>query len=65
MGSKGSGRDYREPGKYIEPARPAPEAALNHFRLCGKDRKWHPADARIAGDVVEVTAGKVPSPIAG
>ena len=63
VGSKGSGRDYREPGKYVEPARPAPEAALNHFRLCGKDRKWHPADARIAGDVVEVTSGKVPSPI--
>ena len=35
VGSKGSGRDYREPGKYIEPARPAPEAVRNHFRLCG------------------------------
>ena len=51
VGSKGSGRDYREPGKYIEPARPAPEAALNHFRLCGKDRKWHPAEARIVGEI--------------
>jgi len=63
VGSKGSGRDYREPGKYIEPARPTPEAALNHFRLCGGDRKWHPAEARIVGDVVEVTSGKVSAPI--
>ena len=36
---------------------------LNHFRLCGDDKKWHAADAVIAGDTVVVTSPKVPKPI--
>ncbi len=63
VGSKGMAKDRREPGKFVEPARPTPDAGLNHFRLCGKDRQWHPAEARIVGDVVEVTSQKVPLPI--
>ena len=51
-----------EPGKFVEPAKPTPDAGLNHFRLCGKDRKWHAAQARIEGDTVKVTSGKVPAP---
>ncbi len=62
VGSKGMAKDRREPGKFVEPAIPTPDARLNHFRLCGKDRKWHPAEARIVGDVVEVTSEKVPLP---
>lgn len=62
-GSKGMEKDYREPGKFVEPAKPTPGEALNHFRLCGKDRKWHAAKAVIEGDTVVVTSEKVPEPI--
>ncbi len=63
VGSKGSARDYREPGKYVEPARPTPGQPLNHFRLCGADKKWHAADAKIVGDTVIVTSKNVPKPV--
>ena len=63
VGSKGMAKDRREPGKFVEPAKPTPGAKLNHFRLCGKDRKWHAAEAVIAGDTVVVTSEKVPAPI--
>lgn len=62
VGSKGSARDYREPGKYVEPAKATPGEKLNHFRLCGADRKWHAAEAQIAGDTVVVTCAAVPEP---
>ena len=63
VGSKGMARDRREPGKFVEPAKPTPGAKLNHFRLCGKDRKWHGAEAKIVGETVVVTSAKVPAPI--
>ncbi len=63
VGSKGMAKDYREPGKYVEPARPTPGAALTHFRLCGEDRVWHAAEAVIVGDTVEVRSKAVPRPI--
>ena len=63
VGSKGLAKDYREPGKFVEPAKPTPNDTLNHFRLCGKDRKWHAADAVIVGDTVVVTSRKVSRPI--
>ncbi|HIG84384.1 MAG TPA: hypothetical protein EYG40_02475 [Verrucomicrobia bacterium] len=63
VGSKGMARDRREPGKFVEPAKLTPGAKLNHFRLCGKDRKWHAAEAVIIEDAVVVTSAKVPSPI--
>ena len=63
VGSKGMAKDRREPGKFVEPAKPTPGANLNHFRLCGKDRKWHAAEAVIVGDTVVVTSEKVPAPI--
>jgi hypothetical protein len=62
IGSKGEEKDFREPDKYVEPARPTPGEKLNHFRLCGKDRRWHAAEARIAGDTVVVTSREVPEP---
>ena len=40
-------------GKFVEPTLPTPKDKLNHFRLCGED-KWHPAEAKIVGDFVEV-----------
>lgn len=63
VGSKGMAKGYREPGKYVEPARPTPNETLNHFRLCGTDKVWHAADAAIVGDTVVVASKSVPEPI--
>ena len=63
VGSKGMAKDYREPEKYVEPAKPTPGEELNHFRLCGQDKKWHAADAVIVGDCVVVSSKDVPKPI--
>jgi len=63
VGSKGLAKDRKEPGKFVEPALPTPKDKLNHFRLCGEDKKWHPAEAKIVGDFVEVISPKVPIPI--
>jgi len=63
VGSKGSIREAREPGKYVEPARPTPGEKLNHFRLCGTDKKWYAAEATIVGDTVVVTSPNVPEPV--
>lgn len=63
VGSKGMAADYREPGRYVEPAKPTPGAPLNHFRLCGADRKWYAATAKIVGDTVVVKSAEVPKPV--
>jgi len=63
IGNKGMAKDYREPEKFVEPARPTPADQLNHFRLCGADRKWHAAEAEIVGDTVVVHSKNVPAPI--
>ncbi len=63
VGGKGLEKDAREPGKFVEPAQPTPGAKLNHFRLCGADRKWFAADAEIVGDTVVVTSKEVPAPV--
>lgn len=63
VGSKGLAKDYQEPGKFVEPARPTPGESLNHFRLCGPDRQWHAAEAKIVDDTVIVGSSKVPEPI--
>ncbi|MFM9962630.1 MAG: sialate O-acetylesterase [Planctomycetaceae bacterium] len=64
VGSKGLEKDFQQdPSKFVEPARPTPGEPLNHFRLCGKDRKWHAAQAVIVSDTVVVTSKDVPQPI--
>ena len=63
VGSKGLEKDLKDPGKFVEPARPTPGEKLNHFRLCGKDRNWHAAEAVIVGDTVVVTSKEVPEPV--
>lgn len=63
VGNKGLAKDYRDPEKFVEPARPTPNEKLNHFRLCGRDKKWHAADAVITGDTVVVTSANVADPI--
>ena len=37
---------------------------LEEFSVCGEDRKWHWADARIEGDSVVVSSSEVPNPVA-
>jgi len=63
VGSKGLAKDYREQGKYVEPAKPTPTGQLNHFRICGKDHVWHAAAAVISGDSVVVACDSVSHPI--
>ena len=64
VGSKGLEKDFQQdPSKFVEPARPTPSEKLNHFRLCGKDRKWQAAEAVIIGETVVVTSKDVPQPI--
>ncbi len=63
VGSKGMAKDRRDPGKYVEPARPTPGEPLNHFRLCGEDGKWFAAEAKIVGDTVVVQSKHVAHPV--
>lgn len=63
VANKGMAKDYREPGKFVEPAKPTPNDALNHFRICGKDKQWHAALATIVGDTVAVQCAAVKEPV--
>lgn len=63
IGSKGMAKNYGTPGHYVEPAQPTPAATLNHFRLCGNDKVWHPAIAEIRGNSVVVISSHVENPI--
>jgi len=64
VASKGMAADYRkDPPAYFEPARATPGEKLKHFRLAGKDRVWHAAEAVIDGDEVVVTSKAVPNPV--
>ena len=62
VGSKGMAKNRREPGMFVEPAKPTPNDKLNHFRVCGNDRVWYEASAEIRGDVVHVWSDKVLKP---
>lgn len=63
VGNKGMAKDYRDSGKFVEPAKPTPGDSLNHFRLCGKDKKWYVATAEVVGDTVVVQSIHVSAPI--
>jgi len=64
VGSKGLEADAKNsPDAFVEPARETPGAALQHFRLAGKDRIWHAATAVIEGDDVVVTCPQVKEPV--
>jgi sialate O-acetylesterase len=51
-------------GKTAPLVRNSPGSALEGFSICGEDRHWVWADARIAGDSVLVWSSHVPQPIA-
>ncbi|MEO8824958.1 MAG: sialate O-acetylesterase [Chthoniobacterales bacterium] len=44
--------------------RNSPNGELEGFALCGEDKKWYWADAKVEGDSVIVWSDKVPTPIA-
>ncbi len=44
--------------------RNSPNSQLEGFAICGQDKKWFWADAKIEGDAVVVRSDKVPSPVA-
>ncbi len=44
--------------------KPRPASELQGFAICGEDRKWVWADARIDGDEVVVSSPDVPAPVA-
>ena len=44
--------------------RNSPQSELEGFALCGEDKKWFWADAKIEGDSVLVWSDKVPAPVA-
>jgi len=58
VGSKGT----EGTPSYVEPAKETQGEPLKHFRLAGKDKVWHPAEAVIDGDEVVVTSKAVPEP---
>ena len=64
IGSKGLESDAnKNPEKYVEPAVETKEANLKHFRLSGKDKIWHAAEAIIDGNDVIVTCKEVANPV--
>jgi len=50
--------------KNLPQALPRPGSELQGFAICGKDRAWVWADARIDGATVVVSAPEVPEPVA-
>lgn len=50
---------FKDPQAYVVPA-----DRLAGFTVCGADRVFHPATARIVGNTVEVSAREVPAPVA-
>ncbi len=49
---------------HVGPGLVAPGGELKGFTIAGADKKYHPAQAKIVGDTVEVSAGDVPAPVA-
>lgn len=57
--------DVRTGTKETAPlVRNSPESQLEGFAICGADKVWHWADAKIEGDTVIVSSAKVAEPVA-
>jgi sialate O-acetylesterase len=54
----------RTRGKTAPLVRNSPQSELEGFAICGEDKKWVWADAKIDGDTVLVWSDKVPAPVA-
>ncbi len=53
-----------DPGKTVPLVRNSPGSQLEGFIICGENRKWVWADAKIEGDTVVVSSLQVPAPVA-
>lgn len=51
-------------GKTAPTVRNSPNSELEGFAICGEDKTWVWADAKIEGDTVVVSSEKVPAPVA-
>jgi len=51
-------------GDLPDAPRNSPSSPLEGFSICGQDRKWVWANARIQGDQVVVSSDQIPSPLA-
>ncbi len=51
-------------GKTAPTVRNSPNSELEGFAICGEDKQWVWADAKIEGDSVVVSSDKVPAPVA-
>ena len=54
----------RRAGKTAPLVRNSPSSQLEGFAICGADKRWVWADAKIDGDTVLVSSDEVPAPIA-
>ena len=54
----------RKTGKAAPLVRNSPHSQLEGFAICGADKKWVWADAKIDGATVLVSSGQVPAPVA-
>ena len=54
----------RKTGKTAPLVRNCPKSQIEGFAICGADKKWVWADAKIDGDTVLVSSTQVPAPIA-
>jgi hypothetical protein len=54
----------RKAGKKAPLVRNSPQSQLEGFAICGVDQQWVWADAKIDGDTVLVSSGRVPAPVA-
>jgi sialate O-acetylesterase len=54
----------RKAGKTAPLVRNSPQSQLEGFAICGADKKWIWADAKIDGDTVLVSSALVPAPLA-
>jgi sialate O-acetylesterase len=54
----------RKAGKTAPLVRNSPQSQLEGFAICGADKQWVWADAKIEGDTMLVSSKQVPSPIA-
>jgi lysophospholipase L1-like esterase len=54
----------RKTGKTAPLVRNSPQSQLEGFAICGADKQWVWAEAKIEGDTVLVSSSQVPAPIA-
>jgi sialate O-acetylesterase len=57
-------KPYKDGRSQPEPVEEVKDGTLRHFAICGEDRVWYWAEARIEGDTVVAWSDKVQEPVA-